>query len=983
MSSMRTPIKSKIGESRLKRFCVFFALLFIFSLLQSPAFAADENAEPLCSTLSLRGVWVASAANLDYPGTPTSDAETLREECVKILDDVRAEGFNAVFLQVRPSADALYESERFPWSAYLTGEAGRAPKGGFDPLACWIDEAHARGLQLHAWINPYRITLGGTPEEPKTADELPENHPARLHPEWVVSYEGNLYFDPGIPEVRAFVIDGAAEIVEKYDVDGIHLDDYFYPGRDFNDGATFALMAPEDQSLDDWRRDNVTALIEGLDAAIHAINPAVSFGVSPAGIWANASTMDEGSATSGGESYREQYADTYAWVKRELLDYIAPQIYWEIGHENADYAELVRWWNDAVEDTTVKLYIGHAAYRVGAEGQSAAWADFSELRRQVLYNFGFENVSGSIFFRYSHIASLWEEFSELFESLRAYTAPGYTAGVYTLGIARPTATVTTPYSSYYIGGSSDSGLPLELNGTPVFDRSPDGFWGRLVELSPGENTFTLRQGERSAVCTIIRVTGTDSAAVSDTPSVTDAYPSLDVCLAPGSSVTLSCTAPVGADVRAEFAGSVWRLRPRTRTREKVPGGQVLLTTYSCTVTLPEAADETPEQPVYTMRLGTLVYRAVSDGSIRTADPENGTLTAAVSADTAYAYPGASTSGGPVSELCSGMRDTVTALSGGFAQLGCGLWVHTSALTLIPEAPPEPVSPEIAFSEAENGEFGLTLTAIRAAAAEYDGETRTVTLRLSSECAELTVPELPENALFAEVTAETDGEVSLLRLTLREDARLGGYYVTQEDGSTGFHATPRFTAGTGEQPLAGAVILLDAGHGGEESGALGLLGSVVPEKDVNLEVTLMLKKRLEALGAEVVLTRDGDETLTLEERVSLSRAQHPDLFLSLHANSMNDNVDISQVSGFCLFYSSPVSSDAAEVVFDTLTSRLGRPNKGMQRANYYVCRGGWAPSLLFEMGFLPNPSDFEWLVSQNAREKLAETLASGILAYFQS
>ncbi|MEA4823083.1 MAG: family 10 glycosylhydrolase [Clostridiaceae bacterium] len=968
---------------------ILCALLILLVILPEGSYAAEEESRPICDTLSLRGVWVASVVNLDYPSVPTTDAEALRRECARILDDIKAEGFNAVFLQVRPSADALYESERFPWSAYLTGEAGLAPKDGFDPLAYWIDEAHARGLQLHAWINPYRVTVGGTLSSPKTLDSLPEDHPARLHPEWVVAYEGNLYFDPGLPEVRSFVIDGVAEIVEKYDVDGIHLDDYFYPGQDFNDAGTYAIYAPVDQTLDDWRRENVTKLIEGLDEAIHAINADVAFGVSPAGIWANSTTMDEGSQTSGGESYREQYADTYVWVKRELIDYIAPQIYWEIGHASADYAELVRWWNDVVDGTSVKLYIGHAAYRVGAEGQSAAWADFSELSRQVLYNFGFENVSGSIFFRYAQAAKYWDEFAGLFESLRAYTTTGYTAGVYTLAIARPAETITTSLSSYYIGGSSDSGLPLELDGVPIFERSADGFWGKLVMLSPGVNTFTLTQGERSTFCTIIRVASTESVTVSDTPELTTAYPAEDTYYPAGGTVTLSCVAPVNADVRAEFMGSVWRLHPRTRTRERAPGGQYVLTTYTCTVALPETMDMDPGQPVYTMRYGSLVHLATAEGSVCVVDFEDTDrmLSATITADVAYAYPGATVSGGPVSELYGGMSDTVTALSSSFARLACGVWVQTSNVALERRGiTAATMAAEATFAVSEDGVNTLTLTGIGAASAEYDDETRVITLRVSAKNPDFQDPAeyLPEDTLFSNVTME-EGESGsrIFCLTLRPEVKLGGYYVTYNTGTAVLYVKPRFEAGDGPQPLTGATILLDAGHGGEETGALGLLGNVVPEKDVNLEVTLMLKSQLEALGATVELTRSGDELMKLEERVSRSREVRPDLFLSIHANSMNDNVDISQVSGFCLFYTYPVSADAAKTIFETATANLSRPNKGMQKASYYVCRGGWTPSILFEMGFIPNPSDFEWLISQNAREKLAATLAQGVLAYFQS
>ena len=205
---------------------------------------------------NMRGVWVASVANIDYPSSAGMTAQALAAEADTMLDNIAAMGLNTVFLQVRPSADALYRSALFPQSRYVSGNCGASPDGDFDVLAYWVEGAHERGLQLHAWINPYRITRNGREE----LDALPESSPARQHPEWVVEYDGNYYFNPGLPAVQQLVVDGAAEIVRNYDVDGIHLDDYFYPGTDFNDAETFARYGADFSSIDDWRRDNVNTL---------------------------------------------------------------------------------------------------------------------------------------------------------------------------------------------------------------------------------------------------------------------------------------------------------------------------------------------------------------------------------------------------------------------------------------------------------------------------------------------------------------------------------------------------------------------------------------------------------------------------------------------------------------------------------------------------------------------------------------------------
>lgn len=231
------------------------SVILILTMLLPVAYAAQPAQD------GMRGVWVATVANIDYPSRQGLTADELKSEADTILDNIAAMGLNTVFFQVRPSADALYQSDIFPWSCYVSGTAGQAPDQDFDVLSYWVEAAHSRGLQLHAWLNPYRITRSGQEE----LDALPETSPARQHPEWVVEYDGNYYFNPGLPAVQQLVVDGAAEIVRNYDVDGIHLDDYFYPGTDFNDAAAYERYGADFDDIDDWRRDNVNDLIATLD----------------------------------------------------------------------------------------------------------------------------------------------------------------------------------------------------------------------------------------------------------------------------------------------------------------------------------------------------------------------------------------------------------------------------------------------------------------------------------------------------------------------------------------------------------------------------------------------------------------------------------------------------------------------------------------------------------------------------------------------
>ncbi len=345
----------------------------------------------------MRGIWVSTVYALDYPESYTTDAGALMQQADEVLDNAKAMGMNTVFLQVRPSSDALYDSDYYPWSRYLTGTQGVAPQDGFDPLEYWVEAAHQRGLELHAWINPYRVTRSGTAEY----EQLSADNPAKQHPEWLVLYEGNYYFDPALPEVRQLVVNGALEIVRNYDVDGIHLDDYFYPGQDFDDADSYALYGSSFDDIGDFRRDNVNQLIRMLDEQLHAADPDLSFGVSPSGIWANNTTLPEGSATRGAESYSMYYADSVYWAREGIVDYLAPQIYWNIGYSAADYSILAEWWSDILADTGVKLYIGMADYRSAqATDANDVWYGTAELERQLDLNRETDGIDGEIHFRY-------------------------------------------------------------------------------------------------------------------------------------------------------------------------------------------------------------------------------------------------------------------------------------------------------------------------------------------------------------------------------------------------------------------------------------------------------------------------------------------------------------------------------------------------------------------------------------------------------
>jgi len=304
--------------------------------------------------------------------------------------------------------------DRLCGTAYLTGKQGSPLPDGFDPLAYMVDKCHAKGMELHAWLNPYRITLGSAENPSQDISALCPNHPARLHPEYVVAYpDGKLYYNPALQEVRDLVAEGIREIVEGYAVDGIHFDDYFYPYPMFVEDNGVKTEAEYDDKKEfdeykagggtmtrgDWRRENVNKLIKQCYDVIHEIRDGCSFGVSPFAIWRNKSEdCPEGMATNGLECYGALYADCVAWVEGGYIDYICPQIYWTFEDARAPFGVILDWYNAFMEGKKAKLYAGHGLYRCEQEG----WAQ-DEIPKQIDYCKAAKNCAGSVFFDYKRL----------------------------------------------------------------------------------------------------------------------------------------------------------------------------------------------------------------------------------------------------------------------------------------------------------------------------------------------------------------------------------------------------------------------------------------------------------------------------------------------------------------------------------------------------------------------------------------------------
>ncbi len=397
----------------MQRFVLFLLLLMFTacSTLKTPVSHPVEE---------FRGVWIATVANIDWPGHPSDPWEKKQRDFLEILNYYKKLRFNAVLVQVRTAGDALYPSKLAPWSRYLTGKEGDIGDLNTDPLSWMIAETHKRGLEFHAWLNPYRATFD------LQTDLLDEDHDYLQHPEWMVPYGGKFYYNPGLPEVQQHLVEVVSEVVARYDIDGIHFDDYFYPyrikGEIFEDSTAYSSYARTDQTLEDWRRSNVSALIRETHETIKALKPWVQFGISPFGVWRNSSMDPNGSDTRAGQTnYDHLFADPLEWSQQGWVDYLAPQLYWSRDYAPASHRKLLSWWSDQVPQTP--LYIGSGAYKI-RNNMDKAWDNKKELPEQLILGRNTKNIQGNIFFSAGSLMRTNRDVARLIrKNIYAYPAP--------------------------------------------------------------------------------------------------------------------------------------------------------------------------------------------------------------------------------------------------------------------------------------------------------------------------------------------------------------------------------------------------------------------------------------------------------------------------------------------------------------------------------------------------------------------------------
>ena len=1001
-SAKRIPIIPIIATISVLIICliIFFIFRAVGSFYKTSVLSDDEEpVEEIYTPVTvsadkeLRGVWVASVSNINFPSSPNLSTDEMKAELDAIVETARSTNLNAIFFQVVPSSDALYSSNVYPWSAFLTGEQGQAPKDGFDPLAYITEKAHLYGIELHAWMNPFRVTTTAASD----LSGLCETHPAVLHPEHCIKYDGKYYYNPAIPEIRQMIADEAKYIAETYGVDGIHIDDYFYPypvdGQVIDDKAQFELYEGE-LSLDDWRRENINSTVKLIYDSVKNANPECAFGVSPFGIYANKGSKSPvtGSDTKGLEAYFSLYCDALTWAKEGYVDYLAPQIYWAFNTSAAPFDNVAKWWNAHLDGTGVKLYIGHALYKI---------SDFpeNEILIQTEFSRSLMCCSGSIFYGYADLAANTNGIKDKLTALYSLPLPTEYSAASITAINYPQNGYKNTSGSQYMLGSSQPDTPVLLNGEPV-SRTKSGYFSLYTTLSNGTNNYILNQGDAKISHSVNYSTssqGSTSSNIMEKFEILNPTPSVETWVSAGDTVTFSCTAPAGSTVTVKVGGASCTLSPTLG--RKSTNSSYIKETYKGTIKFGSLA---PKGEI--VDLGTITFKAVKGNDTATVQTslmrqigEGAPIYAQVDKDYTYLKKSPTSSFyDDYTPTSPGMRDYIIGFTDGYYKLKFGGFVSSENVTVVEGQmlyKNSVISAESQVVTSDEQVYKKNYTELRFGVLENVPvdvwvDKNQVTIVLYDTLPESMPPiNLVENPLFSSVSvkAGASGKTTLYTATLKDEKNYYGFELVYEssfikirfNNPIGLSADP-------EKPLSGKRIYVDAGHGGTDIGARGPGEPELrmTESSLNLLIANSLVEKLSALGATVYTTRTEDVTYDLYERLDMISAVVPDILISVHHNSVADSVNATRARGYLGLYSNNSGILLAETVSDTICSSLNRFQRETAYQKLAMARDHRFPSTLCEMSFISNIEEFQWTLYEGNIDRSAQAICDGVIEFFE-
>lgn len=942
----------------------------------------------------VRGVWIASVYNIDYPSSNNLTADELRAELDAILATCEKNKLNTIFFQVRPACDALYKSEIFPVSQYISQD-GTLP---FDPLAYLVTKAHSMNIYVHAWVNPLRVTVSGN-----DLSALPDNSPAKQNPDWTVSYaDGRLYFNAGLAEVRQLIADGVTEIVENYDVDGVVFDDYFYPYpvtgengaiAEFDDAEEYENYGGMFDNIADWRRDNINQLIRLCHNAVHKADPECVFGVAPSGVWQNNNGTNGGSDTRGFEAYNSLYCDAVAWIEDNSIDYISPQIYWDFATSATPYDVVLRWWNAALDGSDIKLYVSHASYKY----EDGNWTSpQGQLTEQVEFARSERSYRGSIFYGYDeinrNINGASDDLIAVYQNEIIYS--DITSNGQGVTVSSPANGTAMSEKTTYLLGMSDPYYPLTLNGKNI-GRTKSGYFSLMVTLETGENTFTFVQNGVEYTHTLYYniSTGsaeTDSTTILDSFEIIGVYPSKNVTTSEGE-LWVSCVAPYKAEVTAEINGVSHPLVMLEEPTKKSTEDGYIGVVYGKLLTLPEAEDGDVLDAGKVKFTASLNEKTASTEGcgIRIMGKDVKIAVTVLNDYTNLKFTETSSYYNDYTVQSAGMTDYIVSQRNGFYKLRMGGYVAETDVAETDSFPSDCTEiEEITVSLSDDGsETEIRVKCVDKPAYYGVVENGRFVLTFYNINAD-TAPEavIEPNPLTdgCEVIRLPDSNRVRYSFQLYDERNFYGFDLRYEDDSDSTIVTlrnPKTLDFGSETPLSGITIVLDAGHGGWDNGAAGALVGLA-EKDVNLAITLTAEEQLTALGAKVILIRSDDTAVDIYDRLDMLETIEPDLCVSIHQNSMGYSTDITRVRGTLSLYCMDSGLLLSECVGEAVAETMGRMYRGANYQMLAMCRNPKFPAALVEVGFMTSVEEYEQMANGSGIEKAADGIVTGILNYYK-
>ena len=576
-----------------------------------------------------------------------------------------------------------------------------------------------------------------------------------------------------------------------------------------------------------------------------------------------------------------------------------------------------------------------------------------------------------------------------------YSMPLSAAGpMPVLSVAQPfRENVRTEGGGFNIFGTSNPSKELYVNGRPVTNRTAEGFFSVFVPLVSGVNVFTFSQeGQADIVRTITRETAeTPPHPTMRTAALTNVFPVVNEYVSAGDIVNFSATAPVGAAVTVRFNGAVISLEPEHRFTNPA-NGRIYSTTFTAAYFIPQTISAEPVadlgRPVYFMEFDGAAFTATG-ANIRLIS-ENAPFYATVRVESAWAFPGPGLAGGPVWNLLKGQKAAVRAVTSGgdWVRLDSGLWIQGENADLSLEPQGERITSALKDGRYIREEFRDRIvwraSHYPAVRVDFDGEQLRVYFALQTLPPSLDLSGAwPSDTFFSEMRSGIYNGIPFYTFAVKDTVNIEGFYVSFSDGEFTLNIRRRRALSRSSKPLSGFSFVIDAGHGLQDYGALGPMGRNFAEKHINLLIAGKLSDGLSRLGAEVVMVRDSDVFFTLQERTDISRRAKPDMFISIHANSTAETTDAANIHGISFWYRNPNSRPLAQHLtyelheINPLTTRHTRAN----RANFFVCRPLWTPSVIVEASFMNNIHDFAWMINPANRRMLANGLVSSILSYY--